>query len=145
MSTVPEVDPAAQASKALFTLFAGERPPRFLRVAHQFELSPPQLNVLRMLEPGSELAMSVMAEALYCDPSNVTGIVDRLEARGLIERRIDSDDRRVKRIALTREGSRLRERVLAKLYEPPAALERLTESEQRQLARLLRKAIGEEP
>jgi DNA-binding MarR family transcriptional regulator len=142
MSVVPELDPAAEVSKALVDFFAGERPPRFLRVANEFELSPPQLNVMRMLEPGVELPMSALAGQLYCDPSNVTGIVDRLEARGLIERRADPEDRRVKRIVITRTGARMRERMLARLYEPPEALERLSASEQRQLARLLRKALG---
>jgi MarR family transcriptional regulator, organic hydroperoxide resistance regulator len=136
-------DPATEASKALFQLFSGERPPRFLRVAHEFELSPPQLNVIRMLEPGVALPMSALAEALYCDPSNITGIVDRLEVRELIERQSDPGDRRVKRIVITRKGARLRERVLGRLYEPPAALQRLSTSEQRQLADLLHKALGD--
>ena len=133
-----------EASKALFQLFSGERPPRFLRVAHEFELSPPQLNVIRMLEPGVALPMSALADALYCDPSNITGIVDRLEMRELIERQSDPGDRRVKRIVLTRKGARIRERVLARLHEPPAALQRLSASEQRQLAQLLHKALGDE-
>lgn len=136
-------DPATAASKALFQLFSGERPPRFLRVAHEFELSAPQLNVMRMLEPGVTLPMSALADALYCDPSNITGIVDRLEARELIERQTDPEDRRVKRIVITRKGARLRERVLARLYEPPAALQRLSKPEQHQLAHLLHKALGE--
>ena len=137
-------DPATEASKALFALFSGERPPRFLRVAHEFELSPPQLNVIRMLEPGVALPMSALADALYCDPSNITGIVDRLEGRELIERQSDPDDRRVTRIVITRKGARMRARVLARLHEPPAALDRLSKSEQRQLAQLLNKALGDE-
>jgi DNA-binding MarR family transcriptional regulator len=133
-----------EASKALFQLFAGERPPRFLKVAHEFELSPPQLNVIRMLEPGVALPMSALADALFCDPSNITGIVDRLEMRELIERQSDPGDRRVKRIVLTRKGARIRERVLGRLHEPPEALQRLSVPEQRQLAQLLHKALGDE-
>ena len=48
-----------------------------------------------------------LAQKLKCEPSNVTGIVDRLEARGLVERRPDPADRRVKLAAATEEGRRV--------------------------------------
>ena len=44
--------------------------------------------------------MSSLAELLVCDASNITGIADRLEARGLVERRSVGADRRVKTLAL---------------------------------------------
>ncbi|MEU6216465.1 MarR family transcriptional regulator [Streptomyces sp. NPDC047022] len=56
---------------------------------------------LLSLEP---LPMRRLAQRLKCEPSNVTGIVDRLEARGLVERRPDPADRRVKVAAATEEG-----------------------------------------
>ena len=56
---------------------------------------------LLSLEP---LPMRRLAQKLKCEPSNVTGIVDRLEARGLAERRPDPTDRRVKLAAVTEEG-----------------------------------------
>ncbi|MET8029394.1 MarR family winged helix-turn-helix transcriptional regulator [Streptomyces avermitilis] len=59
---------------------------------------------LLSLEP---LPMRRLAEKLKCEPSNVTGIVDRLEARGLVERRPDPADRRVKLAACTEEGHRV--------------------------------------
>ncbi|MFD7815548.1 MarR family winged helix-turn-helix transcriptional regulator [Streptomyces sp. NPDC059785] len=59
---------------------------------------------LLALEP---LPMRRLARKLKCEPSNVTGIVDRLEARGLVERRPDPDDRRVKLAAPTDEGLRI--------------------------------------
>ena len=57
--------------------------------------------------------MGRLARGLACDASNVTGIVDRLEARGLIERRPGASDRRVKVLVITREGERLRATMLA--------------------------------
>ena len=51
--------------------------------------------------------MRKLAQKLKCEPSNVTGIVDRLEARGLVERRPDPADRRVKVAAATDEGRRV--------------------------------------
>ncbi|MEU1043193.1 MarR family winged helix-turn-helix transcriptional regulator [Streptomyces sp. NPDC005551] len=59
---------------------------------------------LLTLEP---LPMRRLAQRLRCEPSNVTGIVDRLEARGLVERRPDPADRRVKLAAPTEEGRRV--------------------------------------
>jgi len=56
---------------------------------------------LLSLEP---LPMRRIAQKLKCEPSNVTGIVDRLESRGLVERRPDPADRRVKLAAATKEG-----------------------------------------
>jgi DNA-binding MarR family transcriptional regulator len=137
-------DPAAEAWRALFDLMFSEKPPRFPAVAQEFDLSPQQLKVLRVLAPGVELPMNALAEELYCDASNVTGIVDRLEERGLIERRADKADRRVKRLAITNEGATLREQILARLFEPPAAIARLSVAEQRTLRDLLKKALDEE-
>ncbi|QOV38595.1 MarR family transcriptional regulator [Streptomyces ferrugineus] len=59
---------------------------------------------LLTLEP---LPMRKLAHKLKCEPSNVTGIVDRLESRGLVERRPDPADRRVKLAAATEEGRRV--------------------------------------
>ena len=77
---------------------------------------------LLSLEP---LPMRRIAQKLKCEPSNVTGIVDRLESRGLVERRPDPTDRRVKVAAATPEGREvardLRE-TLRFAREPLAAL-----------------------
>jgi MarR family transcriptional regulator, organic hydroperoxide resistance regulator len=146
MATTPvRTDPATAAWKALLSFITAERPPRFPAVAQAFELSPMQLKMMQALAPGVELPMSALADELHCDASNVTGIVDRLEERGLIERRPDPADRRVKRLAITDKGAELRERMLARLFEPPAAMKRLTRSEQITLRELLEKALAEHP
>ena len=125
----------------LLAILFGERPPRIPAVAAEFDVSPMGLKLLQILEPDDELPMSTVADRLYCDASNVTGIVDRLEARGLLERWDDPRDRRVKRIALTDEGARARERVLERLYEPPEPIARLSQADQRALRDLLRRAV----
>jgi DNA-binding MarR family transcriptional regulator len=67
-----------------------------------------QAAVLTMLaEPQS---MARLAESMGCDASNITGLVDRLEAKGLVVRAADSGDRRVKRIMLTAMGKAAVER-----------------------------------
>jgi DNA-binding MarR family transcriptional regulator len=106
-------------------------------------LAPKQMGVLWRLEPGDEVPMRVLAESLYCDASYMTDLVDRLEERGLIERRSSPDDRRVKLIALTADGERTRARALELLYDPPEELSNLEPAELEALARLLDKALGE--
>ena len=109
-------------------------------VAMELDLSPKQLGVLWRLEPGGDgLPMGEIAESLYCDASYVTDMVDRLEERGLIERRPDPADRRVRLLALTPAGARLRERALEMLYTPPEEFDALTAEEAATLARLLAK------
>ena len=106
------------------------------------ELSWTQALTLKLLEPGRPAPMSALACGLSCDASNVTGIVDRLEARGLVERRSDDRDRRVKKLALTEDGIRVRRQVLTRLHEPPAAIISLALEDQVALRDLLRRALG---
>src|SRR5690606_28085752 len=71
-----------------------------------FGLSMPQAIALRYLE--EPCAMHRLARAMRCDASNLTGISDRLEERGLAERRLDPRDRRVKLLVLTPAGLEVR-------------------------------------
>jgi DNA-binding MarR family transcriptional regulator len=75
-----------------------------LRMADEHKLTTAQLSALYMLEQHGELAMGKVAHVLHCDPSNVTGIVDRLVAHKLVSRQECPTDRRAKTIALTAEG-----------------------------------------
>ena len=141
MSVRPEADPATEAWSTFLGILFNERPPRIPAVAAEFAVSPMGLRLLQTLEPGVEMPMSALAECLGCDASNVTGMVDRLERRGMLERRDDPGDRRVKLIALTDEGATVRERVLERLYDPPGAIARLSRADQRALRDLLRRAV----
>jgi DNA-binding MarR family transcriptional regulator len=114
--------------------------PRFPAVARELDLHPGQAIVLRLLaEPRS---MGELAEAMHCDNSNITGIVDRLEERGTVERRAAEHDRRVKLIALTAGGKELREELNTRMAEPPEALTRLSEKDQRALRDILERALA---
>jgi DNA-binding MarR family transcriptional regulator len=140
-TTSSRASPAAQAWRLIHQLIASQRG-RFLGVAAEFELSPPQIMALQMLDPEHPLAMSELAAALGCDNSNVTGIVDRLEDRGLVTRRCGDRDRRRKLLIVTSRGARVRAELLARLYdEVPAPLAALSEDEQRALRDLLRRAL----
>jgi DNA-binding MarR family transcriptional regulator len=76
------------------------------------------------------------------DPSNITALADVLEAKGLLERRLDPSDRRVKTLARTAEGERLVRELDESLSRPPDSLSRLSPVEKERLLRLLSKAFG---
>ncbi|CAA9239520.1 MAG: hypothetical protein AVDCRST_MAG41-1472 [uncultured Corynebacteriales bacterium] len=76
-------------------------------------------------------------------PSFVTGLVDRLERHGYAERRPSAADRRVKTIALTPLGARVREQARAGAFRAPEALRRLSAADQEALLRIVRRAVPE--
>jgi MarR family transcriptional regulator, organic hydroperoxide resistance regulator len=106
-------------------------------------LSPIQCHVLHLIEPGQSMSMRRLAKALSCDASNVTGLIDRLESRGLVERRPSADDRRVKVLRLTTEGLRLRGRLLRRMTGRPLPLSKLSADDQRVLVRILERLVDE--
>jgi DNA-binding MarR family transcriptional regulator len=112
--------------------------------AGRFGLSHVQCQVLHLIEPGRPVPMSRLADVLSCDASNVTGLVDRLEARGLLERRPSAADRRVKVLDLTPAGTRLRAEMLRHMAGEDLPLASLTPEERRALVRLLERLVGEE-
>ena len=91
---------ASEVWALLLQVFGAERR-RLPAVAAELGLPEAQCQVLQLLDPQAPVAMCRIAEALDCDPSNITGIVDRLQARGLVERRSDPRDRRVKKLVPT--------------------------------------------
>jgi MarR family transcriptional regulator, organic hydroperoxide resistance regulator len=115
-------------------------PPPFLAIARESGLRPASYGALRVLD--QPRTMSEIANFLRCDNSNVTGIVDGLEARGLAERTASPGDRRVKLIALTAGGRRLRTRLMREARKPPAWLEGLSTDDQRALRDVLRRATA---
>jgi MarR family transcriptional regulator, organic hydroperoxide resistance regulator len=131
---------ACEAWRLLLKLFFTQRSD-LPTVGAEFQLSPVQCHVLHFLQPGQAVPMGRLAEALACDASNVTGIVDRLESRGLIRRRASAEDRRVKVLELTAAGERLRDTVTERLSKPPDTLDRLSADEQRALVRLLKRLL----
>jgi DNA-binding MarR family transcriptional regulator len=113
----------------------------FGATAAELELAPAQAIALQQLEAARPISMGELAERLRCHPSNITGLVDRLEARGLVERRPDPRDRRVKGLALTPTGDQLRILLAQRLYAAPACVGHLPEQDQRILHELLLKIV----
>jgi DNA-binding MarR family transcriptional regulator len=127
---------------ALLFRLTGELRQKFSDHAAELDLSFPQAMALRELnEP---VPMRALAQRLCCDASNVTGIVDRLEARELVERRTAPDDRRVKHLVLTDQGRALRQVHQDRLAVDLPLLD-LSADERRSLAALLRRSVGDSP
>jgi DNA-binding MarR family transcriptional regulator len=128
----------AQAWELLAELFMLQRP-RMMALCREFDLFPPQLMVLKALD--RPRPMREVAETMACDSSNLTGITDRLEERGLVQRTADEKDRRVKLLVLSEAGERLRREVVGRLNQPPDAVNALSDRDLESLQRLLRKAL----
>jgi DNA-binding MarR family transcriptional regulator len=88
--------------------------------------------------------MVALAVAIDCDPSNITGLVDKLEMKGYIQRRPDPKDRRVKMIAVTEAGLKVRARLLARLSEPPRSVALLSQTDKKVLYRILKDLVDAE-
>jgi len=131
---------ACDAWQLLTQLFFAHRA-NLPTLAAELQLSPAQCHVLHLIEPGRPIPMGQLAETLACDASNVTGLVDRLESRGLVRRRASEQDRRVKVLELTPTGARLRTLLIDRMTAPPATLRRLSAAEQRSLVRILARLL----
>ena len=139
LASPPGAPAAGDVWSLLRTLF-GQQRRRFLIAASELDLHPAQAGMLLQLE--SPLPMSELATRLACDSSNVTGLVDRLEARGLVERRPYAQDRRVKHVVLTEAGHQMRVELMDQIWQPPPGLQRLSQEEQLQLRDLLGRALA---
>jgi DNA-binding MarR family transcriptional regulator len=112
-------------------------------LAAELGLSPAQCYLLHLIEPERPLPMGQLAATLACHASNVTGLVDRLESRGLVRRTPSPEDRRVKVLVLTASGVRVRTVLTESMMAPPA-LGRLSVRERRVLVRMLRRLLDED-
>jgi DNA-binding MarR family transcriptional regulator len=108
-----------------------------------FDLTPMQGHALRVLDPDRPVAMSTLAESLICDASNVTGIVDKLESRGLIARQGAERDRRIKMLVVTDAGRELRDKLFARALVPPATVSALPADARTHLASILQAVLVE--
>ncbi|MET7472869.1 MarR family transcriptional regulator [Streptomyces sp. NPDC005648] len=113
----------------------------FDEAAAEHTLTGAQARLLSLLSL-QPLPMRKLAQKLKCEPSNVTGIVDRLESRGLVERRPDPADRRVKLAAATEEGRRVARELRDGLRFAREPLAGLSDEERLGLRDLLRRMLA---
>jgi len=134
-------EPGLEELVGLLFQLTGHLRQRFVDRSADLDLSFAQAMALRELD--EPLPMRELAQRLCCDASNVTGIVDRLEERGLVERRVVPADRRVKHLVLTEAGRALRARHRDGLTVDLPLLDALSPEERRLLADLLRRSVGD--
>jgi DNA-binding MarR family transcriptional regulator len=136
---------AAREAWGLFWRIFIEDKRRRWAILSELGLSPQQSMALTTLQPGESMPMSALADAMHADNSSITGIVDRLEAAGLAERRPDERDRRVKAVILTEKGEWMRIEIDRRAGEPPPRLAALPEADAVALRDILARALEESP
>ncbi|MFD2009629.1 MarR family winged helix-turn-helix transcriptional regulator [Streptomyces narbonensis] len=112
MTEAPRVDTAQLLE--LLSVSLGVYYGDFTVAAASENLTASQGRALTALRRGPA-AMRALAETMTCDASNMTGIIDRLEKRGLVRREAAPADRRVKNVILTAEGERVTDAIRAKM------------------------------
>jgi len=139
--TGPTADSLAEAhalSRRLFQVTERARAD-FAAAVAELGLTPLQARTVLWLEQPS--AMRGLADHLSCDASNVTGLADRLENLGLIER-VAGSDRRVKLLQLTRRGAALRTDLADRVARGSTVTAKLSPTERQQLGKLLDKLLA---
>ena len=142
MASTVQGPAAIQEAWALMGKLFWQTRPRMLSVAAEFGLTPPQLFALRALDPDAPMPMRELAAQLHCDNSNVTGLVDGLEAHGLVERRSAEHDRRMRMLVVTERGIEVRARLHEVIQQVPAELAALSAADQLALREILHRALG---
>jgi DNA-binding MarR family transcriptional regulator len=112
-----------------------------LEIAEDLGVTRIQLFALYSIKARDGLVMGEVANVLHCDPSNVTGLVDRLVSQGLVVRQACPEDRRAKRLALTEKGSQIAAKLEAALPSRMGC-DRLDGSELVALHNLILKVVG---
>ncbi|MFI8320562.1 MarR family winged helix-turn-helix transcriptional regulator [Streptomyces sp. NPDC085529] len=112
----------------------------FTAAAASESLTASQGKALTVLRRGPA-AMRALAETMTCDASNITGIIDRLEKRGLVRREAGTSDRRVKNVILTPEGERVADAIRARMRTTRAGLDSLDTEDRDRLRTLLERVF----
>jgi DNA-binding MarR family transcriptional regulator len=129
-------DPMSAEVVALFARITARYGREYEAAASRHGLTPQQVKALLALDEA--LPMRRVAERLGAEPSNLTGIVDRLQARGLVERRADPSDRRIKLIATTDAGKAVAADLRGRLPFATDPLAALSDGQRQDLRDLLR-------
>jgi DNA-binding MarR family transcriptional regulator len=130
------VDPATRQVVELANELVSRIWGHFTARAAELNISTTDAKALSNLESDQALPMRALAARLHSNPSNVTVIVARLEARGLLERQV-SDDRRVKGVRLTPAGLAMRHKLESRLIADHPAVRGLSLAERESLLALL--------
>jgi DNA-binding MarR family transcriptional regulator len=138
---VVDADPLLVETWQKLMGFVLEQRFRWAEVSAELGTTQAGLRALLAIDPGRPQSMRELAEALSCDPSYITAMIDDLERAGLAARKPSPSDRRVKTVALTPRGITALQTARDGLLSPPAQLAKLPRAKQQQLARLLQQGL----
>jgi DNA-binding MarR family transcriptional regulator len=114
--------------------------PMFDKRMAKYELRPVDFTVLSLLKANPNLSQKRLSAAVHVSPPNLATLLDRLAARGLLERQRNPLDKRLQMLVLTKEGMRLCGRAEKTVEElEAAAASSLSDAERAELIRLLQK------
>ena len=146
----PAVTPSAAASAPRYDLRVLQALRRIIRavdlhsrkLSAQHRITGPQLVSLLSVEEHEPVTPSTIARDVHLSPSTVIGILDRLEAKGLVRRQRDLRDRRLVRVSLTDQGKELAGNAPSPLQDRLAeAMGELPEAEQATIAESLDRIV----
>jgi len=113
---------------------------RVAQVANSYDMTDKQAEVLCVLLPGRPQSIRILRDQVACDASSATGILDRLEKRGLVERLRDPEDRRIRTVGITPAGLTVRSALMHEVVQAQSdQLQKLSVREVENLKKLLRK------
>lgn len=115
------------------------------QVWQELGLTPPQAFTLLHLVRLGPSSMVGLAGAMSCDASNITGLVDKLEARGLLARQPHPQDRRVKMLVVTAAGEALHRQLTGRMATPPIHFASLSVKDLKALQEILAKVAAAAP
>ena len=135
--------PLVQEVVGLWVQMQSRLQAHFAALAAEHSLSAIQAKVLLQLDPASPVTLRPLASRLQYDPSNLTGVIDRLEALDAVRRQPDPKDRRVKGLILTPAGVRMRDPFWQQLINDAGPLGQLSVGELQHLRAILESALAE--
>lgn len=118
---------------------------RFSERIAEVDLHPPLFRVLNLVDAAEGRSQQAIGEAIQVPPSRMVALVDELEQRGLVERRPNPGDRRVRALYLTRKGrtTLARGREIAEAHEEELT-RGMAAADRRRLIELLQKIVDEQ-
>ena len=134
---------AQQLWAAVIESFAGWEQ-RATEAAEAVGLSPVSAWALVQLDPEHPISQKELAGRLKCNPSTVVDPTDRLEQASLVIRQPRPSDRRVNVLVVTPKGKKIRDRLIERLFEPPAAFRKLPARDQARFREVILEAVAGE-
>ena len=113
---------------------------RIIAIGSDLDLTAIQAITIFLLDESSPRPMKSLCGMFHCDASNITGIIDGLEKKGLVSRKSDTSDRRIKTIQLEPAGRAVQRKIIDRLSEDSGfVFDSLDGSETQQFVRLVEK------